>query len=771
MFCPFRDGHAPACVVASVAAAVVVIHAGPLCAADANLRGRTVPQALAALEMRGGIRFLFSNQLVSDGLRVRDEPRASEDAAQIAREILAVHGLGLDPVQPGLYAVIRIGPPQPPVATAAAPTMPVELSEVMVSASRYQVGDATSSITFVSPQTLTQTPALAADPVRALGRLPGFARDGYSARTHVRGGEESEVLTLLDGFPLRDAVHLPGYGGFFSVFDAQLLRGATVFTGGFPALYGNRMSGVLDLRTIDATSAPRRSLAVDFFNASARAGGEIGASLDYLALARAGMMRPLLEVFDPDVTRPSYGDAYLRVGFPVTDALRVTGNLLWSRDELGIRDAERAEHAVVHGGRRYAWLQGDLLVNDDLNLRLWAGQSQLEATRDGTVAREGIVDGAVFDERRASILEAKGLAEWRLTGRLFVQSGFEVTDEHARYRYDASARYSPAVSALFDREPTLARDLDLRPVRRRLAVFASNRWRITDAVTSELGARAQRLVTRGQETDWITEPRASLRWQLASGTDLRASWGQFNQIDDVNELAVEDGVTRFPAPQRSEHFIVGAQRRLSERWALRVEAFHKRQTHPRVRYENVLDPQTILAEIAPDRVALEPDSAHTHGVELTADYARDGVDASLSASWSRAHDRFAGDSVPRSWDQPWGLTGSLAWTRGRWLWSATAEVHRGWPRTRLIATAGEASRLGERNGDRLPLFRQLDLKMQHTRPLQLGELVFSLDVINAQVRPNTCCTELGLDPVTGRLVGSRAVWFPLIPSLGVRWNY
>ena len=766
-----RDGHAHACALTFVAASLTLAWPAALRAAEIGLRGRTVPQALAALEPRG-VRFLFSSQLVSDELRVFDEPRASDDPVQVAREILAAHGLGLEAIQTGLYAVIRIGPPPARTPAADTPAAPAELSEVMVSASRYQIGEPPSPVTVVSSETLTQAPALAADPVRTLGRLPGFSRDGFSARAHVRGGEESEVLTLLDGYPLRDAVHLPGYGSFFSVFDAQLLRGATVFTGGFPALYGNRMSGVLDLHTIDALSAPRRSLAVDFFNASARAGGELpSAGLDYLGLARIGMLRPLLEMFEQDVSRPSYGDAYFRVGLAAMDGLRVTANLLWARDELGIVDSERSEQAVVHGGRRYAWLRGDLAVNDELDLHLWAGQSQLEATREGTVRQVGVVEGQVSDDRSASLYEARGLGEWRVSDRLFLQSGFEVTDEHAAYRYHAAARYSPAARALFARDSVLARDLDLRPARRRLALFASNRWRLSDTLTSEVGLRTQRLVTRGQESDWISEPRASLRWQLAPRTDLRGSWGQFNQIDDVNELAIGDGVTRFPVPQRAEHFVLGAQHRLSAGWALRFEAFHKRQTHPRVRYENALDPQAILAEIAPDRIALAPDSAHTHGAELTADYARDNLEASLSASWSRSHDRFAGTSIPRSWDQPWGVSGSLAWTRGRWLWSGAAEVHRGWPRTLLIAAPDGSSRLGARNGDRLPLFRQLDLKVQRTQPLQLGELVYSLDVINAQIRPNTCCTEIDVDPVSGQLRGRRAVWFPLIPSLGVRWNY
>ena len=39
--------------------------------------------------------------------------------------------------------------------------------------------------------------------------------------------------------------------GFFSVFDTDILRSADIYTGGFSAMYGGRISSIMDITTID----------------------------------------------------------------------------------------------------------------------------------------------------------------------------------------------------------------------------------------------------------------------------------------------------------------------------------------------------------------------------------------------------------------------------------------------------------------------------------------------------------------------------------------
>ncbi len=127
-----------------------------------------------------------------------------------------------------------------------------QLSEVVVSTSRYAVDRAGAlGALNIDGDTLAFQPVIGEDAMRALGRLPGIAQNGLSAQSNIRGGESGELLTLLDGFPLRQAFHNPAYQSVFGVIDPGLIGDAVVYTGGFPVRYGNRMGGVFDLTTVD----------------------------------------------------------------------------------------------------------------------------------------------------------------------------------------------------------------------------------------------------------------------------------------------------------------------------------------------------------------------------------------------------------------------------------------------------------------------------------------------------------------------------------------
>jgi outer membrane receptor protein involved in Fe transport len=130
-----------------------------------------------------------------------------------------------------------------PLALARPP-----LEEVVVSTSRYPLGASTAgSPVVLDAAALQRLPALGDDSLRAVARLPGAAGNGLSARSHVRGGELDETLVRLDGLRLFDPFHLKDFQSVFSVIDPRLIQSMDVYTGGFPVMFGDRMSGVIDL--------------------------------------------------------------------------------------------------------------------------------------------------------------------------------------------------------------------------------------------------------------------------------------------------------------------------------------------------------------------------------------------------------------------------------------------------------------------------------------------------------------------------------------------
>mgnify|MGYP003975575857 FL=1 len=86
-----------------------------------------------------------------------------------------------------------------------------------------------------------------ADPIRAVEVLPGVvSTSDFSASYHVRGGSADQNLILLDGVPIFSPFHL---GGFFSVFNADMLDRAELQSGGFAAEHGGRVSSVLQIES------------------------------------------------------------------------------------------------------------------------------------------------------------------------------------------------------------------------------------------------------------------------------------------------------------------------------------------------------------------------------------------------------------------------------------------------------------------------------------------------------------------------------------------
>ena len=319
-----------------------------------------------------------------------------------------------------------------------------ELGEIVVATSRYALDRfGSSGAVQVAGDTLAAQPALGEDAIRALGRLPGMAQGGLTAQANIRGGEGGELLTLLDGFPLREAFHLPAYHDVFGVLDPELLGEAEIYTGGFPVRYGNRMAGVFDLNTIDARDAPHSALGLSVFNAMARNGGVLeSAGLDWLAMARVGTLKPFVKIFAEDAGDPSYSDVYARGGYGEPERIRVTANLLWSRDELAISREPEGERANLESRSRYLWLRADHDWQNGIDASIHLGHSTIDGFRDGTIDNPDISTGLVNDRRSSEYWDLRGQVAWEVSPRNWLEGGFEWTEEDAVYRYTAEASFT-----------------------------------------------------------------------------------------------------------------------------------------------------------------------------------------------------------------------------------------------------------------------------------------------------------------------------------------
>ncbi|MBI1306088.1 MAG: TonB-dependent receptor plug domain-containing protein [Bacteroidetes bacterium] len=103
----------------------------------------------------------------------------------------------------------------------------------------------------ITPQQLTQIPTVGGEPdlVQYLQVLPGVVFSGdQGGQLYIRGGSPIMNKVLLDGMTIYNPFHSIG---LFSVFDADILRSVDVYSAGFSAEYGGRISAIIDVQTRD----------------------------------------------------------------------------------------------------------------------------------------------------------------------------------------------------------------------------------------------------------------------------------------------------------------------------------------------------------------------------------------------------------------------------------------------------------------------------------------------------------------------------------------
>ena len=438
--------------------------------------GRPLSEALDALRSPG-FSVIFSSELVPDALRVSAEPKAGPPA-DIAAELLQPFGLGLKNVAPGLFAVVRLTPAVPPAAAAAseaasgASNAPRRLEQVTVAASRYTLASDEGG-RHLENGDLADQPKYADDPLRAVARLPGMASNGETARLNVRGGDADEVLFLVDGFPVGQAFHVPGEQSPFSAFDAALISSIDVYTGGFPLRYGERMSGVVDLSTLPPDQPLPNSLSASNMMVGARVAGAISDThdLDGLISARVGRLDDLMDRVASDVQTPSFSDGLAKLRWHPAAATTITGESLFSQDEVALLDSSRGEFAHLSSERYYFWLNGEQQFNERWRGESWLGYSTLHSLREGQLDNPNVASGHVSDERTSDLWYFRWQMHGTLSERQTLEFGGDWHAGDADYSYQNSQVLAPAIAQLYGKPLSSSLDTQLSPYRRDAALY------------------------------------------------------------------------------------------------------------------------------------------------------------------------------------------------------------------------------------------------------------------------------------------------------------
>lgn len=136
------------------------------------------------------------------------------------------------------------------------------LETVTISAGSFSAGD-NSKISVLKPLDIVTTASALGDFVGALQTLPGTTTVAEDGRLFVRGGDAGETQIFIDGIrvftPYSPTANNVPTRGRYSPF---LFDGITFSTGGYSAEYGQALSSVLLLNTIDEPTQEKTDIAI-----------------------------------------------------------------------------------------------------------------------------------------------------------------------------------------------------------------------------------------------------------------------------------------------------------------------------------------------------------------------------------------------------------------------------------------------------------------------------------------------------------------------------
>lgn len=752
------------------------------------LLGLTLEEGLSQFEHEG-LRLFYSSDLVRSSMRIDTAPLAADPVTAIA-ELLAPHGLMLRRGLNDTWLVVRA--PHDPDAMAPAAAATVEtyaeipepmiappLEELIVAASRYEISRAqTTSRQFIGARDLEHMPDVGDDVIRAVARLPGIASNGFSALSHFRGGELSETLVRLDGLRLYDPFHLRDFQSVFSAIDPRVVSSMNIYTGGFPATFGDRMSGVVDVESMAVEEDVYHEIGASFFNSSFLSSGRFADQrAEWVVSARRSNLEILYDQFSDQPDRPRYSDLFSKLRFDISDSLAVTANVLRAEDEISLADdIDREEEASAHQSDTYQWLRLDHSPDGRISGTTLLARTQLESSRSGTSDKAGVSAGSLTDNRSFTLTTLQ--SDWsRLIGaRMLLDFGGSVTRMRGQYEYSDDV----AFDLLFDVDgaattPTRSRQLAIRPHGRQQTFYTTLRVDWNRTIATEFGLRWNRQSIGGFE-DTTLGPRLGLRYSVSEHATLRASWGKFYQSQAINELQVNDGVDRFDPPQQSEQFVIGFDKLFASGAVLRIEAYQKDMSDLRPRFENVLNSRVLLPELKPDRIRIHPDGATARGLEIAINGTSENFEWWGSLSRARVVDEFGSTEVRRSWDQTYSLSAGFHWDAGDWTMSSALAYRTGWPTSSVVGlndAAFPTVDVPSRNDARLGAFRSLDVRLSREFAFERSALSLFIEIANVTGRNNPCCLEfeIGDEEEAGQFVLDELSYMSTIPSVGVLWKF
>lgn len=684
------------------------------------------------------------------------------------------------------------------------------LNEVVVTASPFQkVPESPVSLRVIGLQEIEKAPGANRDISKVVQNYPGvaFSPIGYRNDLIVRGGGPSENRFYLDGVEIPNINHFStqgASGGPVGLIDADLIRSVKFYSGAFPADKGNALSSVLDFSLRDG-DMERNSLKATFgaSEVSLSSNGHIGNKTSYLVSVRQSYLQALFKILGLPFL-PAYTDASFKIKTRFDSHNELTllglGGIDRMKLNLGI-EGEDAEYMFSYlpeinqetytvGGvyRHYSQrhVQAIVLSQSYLNNRNVKYRDNDESSEENLTLRLGSIE----QETKLRMENTSSWSVWK------VKAGFDLN--YSRYKSNEYRK----VFANALREYDYHTDLSLW----RWGMFASVDYAAPDkSFTASMGVRTDgnNYSDKMKELWRQLSPRLSVSYRLVEGLTLSGHVGLYYQLPSYTVLGFKGEEGEYV--NRHLDYISVSQESLGLSWTpnenmeLSVEGFYKLYGHMPFSLSDQIplsckgnDYGTIGNE------ALSSEAkGRSYGVELMFKWLltqKLNLSSSLTIFKSEFKDGEQGSYVPSAWDNRFILNMSGTYNFPKhWSLGAKVSCIGGSPYTPYDVEKSslvEAWHVQGRayydysryNQERLPVFGQLDVRVDKTFYLKKCMLGFYLDIQNITAsklrQPDALMSTGQIENPSAPLSEQRYVMKSirqesgtLLPTLGITFEY
>lgn len=397
------------------------------------------------------------------------------------------------------------------------------------------------------------------DPMHSVLAMPGFSSGGeFATWLCVRGGAPNENLWLLDWVPVYWPYH---FGGMKSVFNTDMIEHLELYTGGFPPKYGDKLSSVINITSREGSREKTRGKGlISLINALGLVEGPLTSRGSYIVSARRSYYDLVLGA-EPGTTIPSFYDVQARISYELTSGQDVHFNTLVSseRARVEFEDPDPGQPRIIEdyyfvtsSSAEWNWLINPKLYSmfavifQSANLEMGMNQWWIHTRVYEPGIREDLT--------------------WEMTPTHTLKAGFEVrapiVDWESFIPLDATDIGSWTDTTLQGSRQAINDDLYIG------GMYIQDSWDISSRLSSNFGVRYDNNSLTKKAT---VSPRASFRFDIDILTSLRAAYGYYYQIQEIQEMAENPNLDA----KLARHYILGFERMVTADVRSWIEAYYK----------------------------------------------------------------------------------------------------------------------------------------------------------------------------------------------------